>query len=75
MYCYNPIFTSEEVGIERESFIKDDIASKGQSWDFDLGPPGFKADVIVTMPFSISKITLQSGTQNVQLEVSAIQPL
>lgn len=35
MYFYYPIFTSEEAGIERQSFIQDDIDNKGQSWDFD----------------------------------------
>lgn len=54
MYSYNPIFTSEEIGIERQSFIQDDKSNKGQSQGFDLGPIVFKAVVIVAMPFSIS---------------------
>lgn len=60
MYCYYPIFTNEEAGIERQSFIQDDLADKGESLDFE-----FKADVMVTKPFAISRITLQSGPQNV----------
>lgn len=58
MYFYYPIFTSKEAGIERQSFIQDDIDNKGQSWDFDWGPSGFKTDVIITIPFAIFRITL-----------------
>lgn len=58
------MFTSEEAGIERQSFIQDDIAHKGQSWDFDPGSLDIKADVIVATPFAISRITLQNDLQN-----------
>lgn len=47
---------NEELSTE-QSFIQDDTAHKGQSWDFDPGPSDFKADVTVPTPFAVSTIT------------------